>query len=82
MTPEARVSAILRQECAVTAPFTRESRLAEQLGLDSVGFLTLALELENHYQLTLEEDPQDPPRTVGDLVRLVEARLKEAGSDE
>ncbi|RME55660.1 MAG: acyl carrier protein [Deltaproteobacteria bacterium] len=71
------VGKILQEACGVRGPITHETRLAEDLALDSVGLLTLALEVENRYELFLEEDPLDPPRTVGDLVELVERRLAE-----
>ena len=72
-----QVQGVLREHCRVTTDTTLESRLAEDLGLDSMGLLALALHVENHYQLVLGEDPSDPPTTVGDIVTLVEARLAE-----
>ncbi|RME01003.1 MAG: acyl carrier protein [Deltaproteobacteria bacterium] len=74
------VGKILQEACGVRGPITSETRLAEDLALDSVGLLTLALEVENRYELFLEEDPLDPPQTVGDLVELVERRLAEQHS--
>lgn len=72
---EVRVMDILRRECRVSAPLAPETRLVEDLGLDSLGFLTLAVALENHYRVRLEEDPEVPPRTVAEVVDLVVSRL-------
>ena len=71
------VRIILAEHCGITDPVTESSRLQEDLGLDSMGLLTLALETENHFDLCLEEPPDQPPQTVGELVGLVDQRLKE-----
>jgi len=71
------VDHILKTHCGVKTPpllITTEARLVEDLGLDSVGLLTLVVEVENHYQMQLEESPEQPPRTVGQLIELIEQR--------
>jgi hypothetical protein len=45
------IERILREHCAVQEKITLDSRLQEDLGLDSMGLLTLALESENHFDL-------------------------------
>ena len=76
MDVEEVIADILRRHCRIEVPPGQpELRLAEDLGLDSVGLLTLALELENHYQLRLEENPEDPPRSLSELAELVRNRL-------
>jgi hypothetical protein len=42
-----------------------------------MGLITLALEIENHWQLYLAEPPEAPPQTLGELVALVAQRLQE-----
>lgn len=67
---------ILRNQCAVKAEtITDRTRLQEDLGLDSLGLLTLAVEIENFYQIDLKENPSHPPQTVGELASLVNKRL-------
>lgn len=73
------VETILRRDCGVTGPLAPEARLAEDLGLDSLRLLTLVVELENHFRLTMEEDPEEPPASVGALTDLVRARLEAEG---
>ena len=73
------VEGILRRECGVTGPVDPETRLLEDLGLDSVRLLTLVVELENHFRLAMEEDPEEPPVSVGALADLVRARLEAEG---
>ena len=52
-----------------------EARLAEDLGLDSLGLLTLAAAVENRFRVCLDEDDESRLVTVGDLVRLLEGKL-------
>jgi acyl carrier protein len=71
------VSDILREHCGVAGDIGAESLLQEDLGLDSMGLLTLALETENHFDLCLDEAPDQPPQRVGEIVDLVMRRLEE-----
>jgi len=69
---------VLRDSCKLDiASLKDDDHLQADLGLDSMGLLHLALEIENALQCHLGEDPADPPETVGDLLALVEARLQE-----
>ncbi len=68
---------LLLDECGVETPISEQAQLDLDLGLDSVGMLALAVGLENHYRIRLEEDAQQPPRTVGELRDLVLTRLEE-----
>lgn len=69
---------ILKGPCGVKNPIRAESRLMEDLHLDSMGMLALAVGLENRYRLKLAEDPEHPPETVADVVKLLAQRLEEA----
>jgi len=82
MNSEQRVrnalKAILVEECKVDASSIQDaSRLQDDLGLDSMTLLSLALEVENFLGCALEEDPENPPLTVGALIELAVARLEE-----
>lgn len=50
--------------------------LKEDLDIDSLDLVEVAMALEDIYSLTLQEDEMDGIKTVGDIVSLVEARLK------
>ena len=52
-----------------------EMRLVEDLELDSLKRLTLALEVENHFRVCLDEEAAI--LTVGDLVEIIRERLDE-----
>ncbi|MDX1644575.1 MAG: acyl carrier protein [Thermoanaerobaculia bacterium] len=62
-------------------PITAEQRLIEDLELDSVRLLTLAIEAENHFRVRLDELGTAEIETVGDLVEAIERALesREAG---
>jgi acyl carrier protein len=46
-------------------------RLVEELGLDSLKALTLAVEVEDRFQVCLDPERDDELVTVGDLVAAV-----------
>ena len=50
----------------------------EDLELDSLGLLTLAVEVENHFQICLEQEDEAQIRTVADLMAVVERKLGKA----
>jgi len=50
--------------------------LKEDLDVDSLDLVEVAMALEDIYSLTLDEDEMDGIKTVGDIVALIEARLK------
>lgn len=54
-----------------------EDRLQHDLGLDSMTFLHLALDLEAFLEAPLGENPERLPETVLDLVELVSQRLEQ-----
>lgn len=70
--------AILVEECKIDiGSVSDQQHLQDDLGLDSMKLLSLALEAENFLGCPLDEDPEDPPMTVGALVDLVALRLEE-----
>ena len=74
---EALVS-ILVKDCKIdAAAISDDARLQDDLGLDSMTLLNLALEAENFLGCPLDEDPENPPMTVRELIDLVALRLEE-----
>lgn len=55
-------------------------RLAEDLALDSVQRLTLAVEVENRFRVCLEPEDEEGIATVGDLAAVVEEKLRRRGA--
>jgi acyl carrier protein len=52
-----------------------EMRLVEDLRLDSVRLLTLAVEVENRFRVLLDELDEGAIETVGDLVGVIRRKL-------
>ena len=69
----------LRQQCNIQGTILPQTEFRRDLGLDSLALLTLAVAAEDHFRICLEEDPEQPPLTVGDFVALVQRRLDEEG---
>lgn len=55
-------------------PLVRESRLIEDLGLDSIRLLTLAVAVEDRFNVCLDEQDEASLVTVGDLIAVIERR--------
>ena len=69
----AGIAEVARIHLGWDGPLDPELRLVEDLELDSIKSLTLALEVENHFRVCLDEEAGIV--TVGDLVRVVEEHL-------
>lgn len=69
------VATVLRQECRIAREdFREEDRLVEDLGLESMGLMILAIQVENKLQIVLDET-LSPPRTIGDVIDLIGAQV-------
>ena len=69
------IAEIARSHVGWQGELQPEMRLVEDLELDSLKSLTLALEVENHFRICLDEDAEIV--TVGDLVSIVRENLGE-----
>lgn len=57
-------------------------RLAEDLALDSIQRLTLAVEVENRFRICLDPEDEEGIDTVGDLADAVGRKLREGPADD
>lgn len=73
------VADLARDRLQVQEALRPEMRLVEDLELDSLKRLTLAVEVENRFRICLEEEDEEAIETVGDLVRVIRGKLVEAG---
>ena len=69
------IAEVARRHLDWQGPFTPEMRLVEDLRLDSVRLLTLAVEVENRFRVLLDEADEGRIETVGDLVAIVRRKL-------
>ena len=60
----------------VAAEIHPPARLVEDLALDSLRLLALAVEVENRFRIKIEPADEAEIRTVGDLVEVVRRKLR------
>ena len=56
---------------------TPESHLRHDLGLDSLQGVTLIMNVEEEFGISITDEELAAVRTVGDVVRLIRAKLEE-----
>lgn len=71
----AAIARIVRAHLDWQGTLTPQLRLIEDLALDSLRRLTLAVEVEDLFRVKLEPEDEAGLETVGDLVVLVERKL-------
>lgn len=71
----AGIGEVARRHLGWEGEVTPEMRLVEDLRLDSIRLLTLAAEVENRFQVMLDEADEAGIQTVGDLVAAVRRKL-------
>lgn len=69
------IRAVAREHLDYDGDVSPQTRLVEVLELDSVRLLTLVVEVENHFDVCLEEGDEDGVETAGDLVAVLRSRL-------
>jgi len=69
------IAEVARQHLGWNDELRPEMRLVEDLELDSLKILTLALEVENHFRVCLDEEAGI--ETVGDLVTSIKGLLND-----
>ncbi|MEE8277743.1 MAG: acyl carrier protein [Thermoanaerobaculia bacterium] len=73
------IARVAREHLGWTRPLAAEMRLVEELRLDSLGLLTLAVEVENLFRVRLDEEDEAEIETVEDLVSAVKRKLPGGG---
>ena len=69
------IAAVAREHLDWQEPLSLDMHLVEDLRLDSIRLLTLAVEVENHFRICLDETDDAGIATVGDLVAAVGRKL-------
>lgn len=72
------IEAVARAHLEWSGRLSPDLDLIEDLELDSLGLLTLAVEVENHFRICLEQEDEAQIRTVADLVAVVGRKLDKA----
>jgi acyl carrier protein len=69
------VAEVARDKLGWSGELRPEMRLIEDLELDSIRLLELAVEIENRLRVRLDEEEEQEIETVGDLATLVRSKL-------
>lgn len=70
------IAEVARDHGLWEGPLSRDLRLIEDLELDSLKALTLAVEVENRFRVCLDPEIEATIVTVGDLVDMVRRELE------
>lgn len=77
----AGIAEVARIHLGWVEPLDPELRLVEDLELDSIKSLTLAVEVENRFRICLDPDSEAQIVTVGDLVAAVRRKIEQQPDD-
>ena len=72
---------LARRHLDLAGELRPDQRLAEDLELDSIKMLTLAIEVENHFRVRLDPSSEARIETVGDLVGEVRRQIERRPDD-
>ena len=68
------VKAMISKQLKVDeASITMESRLVEDLKADSANVMVMIMDMEDNFNITVEDDAVNTLKTVGDVVKYIEA---------
>ena len=70
-----RIAEVARDKLDYGGELRREMRLVEDLELDSIRLMTLAMEVEDRFEVCLDEEDEEAIVTVADLVGVVRRKL-------
>ena len=70
-----RIAEVARDKLDYSGELRRDMRLVEDLELDSIRLLTLAMEVEDRFHVCLDEEDEEGIVTVADLVGVVRRKL-------
>ena len=71
-----KICELIRDQLPVDGKeITLESRLVEDLGADSANVMMLIMDIEQEYNITVDDSLLADVRTVGDIVKYLEANV-------
>ena len=72
-----KVKKIIAEELNIkAAKITMESNLVEDLEADSLDAVEIIVRIEDEFGLQVDDEAAESVRTVGDLVKCIEANIK------
>jgi acyl carrier protein len=74
---EAEIVRVVQARIPAGVQVSAQTRIARDLGLDSVAVMDFVMDIEDHFDISIPLDRVAEVETVEDLSRAVEALLKE-----
>lgn len=72
-----KIKTIILSELKVDSDkITREARLSEDLGADSLDAVELIMNIEDEFDISISDDEAQDIKTVGELVDFVDSKIK------
>lgn len=75
----AELKTVLKHYAQSEVELTDKTELVGDLGIDSLGVMEVVADLESKFELAIEDEDLQAVQTVGDVVRALEARLRQLG---
>lgn len=69
------------RELEIPHPADLDTRVPDDLGLDSLQRIALVIEIENRFRICLEPEDEERVATIGDLVRIIGAHLDDGARE-
>jgi acyl carrier protein len=76
---ETEIIEVVAARVPVGIQVSAQTRIARDLGLDSVAVMDFVMDIEDHFDISIPLDRVAEVETVGDLTSAVEVLLKEKG---
>ena len=70
-----RLSTVLRTRCGVAEEHLQPIATFEELGLDSMDYVTLAIALQKEFGVEIDDEELAPQDTLADSVKLLESKV-------
>lgn len=70
-----KVFSVVFEENVDTAKVTPEASLREDIGIDSIGLLYMAMAVEEEFSIKFTNDDFTGIRTVGDVIACIEGKI-------
>lgn len=72
-----KVKKLLAEQLNISADkITESSKVIEDLGADSLDVVEMLMTLEDEFNVTVSDEESVGLKTVGDIVKLIESKLK------
>ena len=77
----ARVVSVIANVKDIDPDLIKLDKTFEELGIDSLDAVEIMFEIEEEFDVEISDETAREVRAVGDVVRMLEARLDEAGGE-